>query len=177
MNDLFPILNLEQARFECTYGRGCEGECCRNGRPAIYPEDGERIDANLHKVLPELRPEARRMIEKRGYRSGLITLGLPMMRMSRGWCVFFNQGCVLHKVGAAEGDRNRYKPSVCSLFPIEQDAQDRWYVRQKGYKGEKWDLFCLDPASSPVRAADSLRDEIELVRRFDEAERRDGQPG
>ena len=38
-----------------------------------------------------------------------------MMRVVDGWCVFFNQGCVLHKLGASEGDKFRYKPAPCSL--------------------------------------------------------------
>jgi hypothetical protein len=71
-------------------------------------------------------------------------------------------------VGASEGDKFRYKPAVCSLFPIQMDQHDRWYVRQKGFNREKWDLFCLDPASSCVPAAESLRDEIALARRFTE---------
>ena len=24
-----PVLNLTEAKFECTYGRGCEGICCQ----------------------------------------------------------------------------------------------------------------------------------------------------
>src|SRR5258708_5403239 len=40
----FRILNLAEARFECTFGRGCDGVCCRNGRPIVYPEEGARLD-------------------------------------------------------------------------------------------------------------------------------------
>lgn len=85
-------------------------------------------------------------------------------------CVFFNQGCVLQKIGATEGDKFRYKPAVCALFPLERDAHDRWYVRQKGFKREQWDLFCLDPDASSVAAAASLQEEIALARRFTEEE-------
>src|SRR5438067_1465891 len=45
-----PILNLAEARFECTYGHGCDGICCRNGRPPIYPDDASRIDAKLPEI-------------------------------------------------------------------------------------------------------------------------------
>ena len=140
-----PIVNLTEARFECTYGRGCDGVCCQSGRPLIYPEEIAKLDANLEKFLPLLRPEARACVEKKGYLTDRRRLGERMARHAGGWCVFFNQGCVLHKVGAAEGDKLLYKPAVCALFPIQQDEHDRWYVRQKGYKREKWDLFCLDP--------------------------------
>ncbi|MBI3271625.1 MAG: DUF3109 family protein [Planctomycetes bacterium] len=171
MDDPAVFLNLGEARFECTYGRGCDGICCREGRPLMYPEEVERLDANLPKILPLLRPEARARIEKAGYLSGRLRYGLPTLRRAGDWCVFFNQGCVLHKLGAEEGDKFRYKPAVCSLFPIQQDAQDRWYVRQKGLEKERWDLFCLDPAGTTVRAAESLQDEVALAERFDREEK------
>src|SRR5947209_2165626 len=140
-----PVINLAEARFECTFGRGCEGICCRNGRPMFYPDEMERIDAHLYKFLPELRPAARELVEQQGYLSQRRRLGLPMLRVVDGWCVFFNQGCVLHKIGAEEGDAYRYKPAACALFPLAKDEHDQWYVRQQGYQEERWNLFCLDP--------------------------------
>ena len=165
-----PIVNLSEARFECIYGRGCEGICCQNGRPGVYPEEAERLDANLHKFLPELRPEARRLIEKAGYLSNRRKGGLPMLRVVGGWCVFFHQGCVLHKVGAAEGDKYRYKPAPCGLFPLAKNDKGEWIVRQQGYDGEAWDLFCLAPDASPIPAAESLAAEIALAARYAEEE-------
>jgi len=164
------VINLAEARYECTYGRGCDGVCCQEGRPLVYPEEIERTDTNLAKFWPLLRPEARKTIEKRGYLTQRRRLGQRVMRSAGGWCVFFNQGCVFHKVGASEQDPFKYKPAVCSLFPIQRDEQDRWYVRQKGYKGEKWDLFCLDPKSTTFPAAESLGREIDLAQRFEEEE-------
>lgn len=165
-----PVVNLDEAKFECIYGRGCDGICCQNGRPVVYPEEVTNLDANLEKVLPHLTPAARKLVEKDGYLSGRRKLGLPMARVIDGWCVFFNQGCVLHKLGAAEGDAFRYKPAACALFPLAKDEQDRWYVRQKGHNGEPWDLFCLDPQSTAKRAAETLREEMELARRCTEEE-------
>ena len=164
--DQAVIVNLAEARFECTFGRGCDGVCCKQGRPLVYPEEVETIGANLKRFLPLLRPRARQAIEEGGYLSGRRRLGQPVMRVRDGWCVFFHQGCILHKVGAAEGDKFRYKPAVCALFPIQQDQHDRWYVRQKGFNKEKWDLFCLDPKNSPTAAAQSLGDEIALATRY-----------
>ena len=161
----FPVLNIEQATFECTFGRGCDGICCRNGRPPVYREESERIHANLHKFLAAMRPQAREVVENEGYLSRRRKAGQPMMRVADGWCIFFNQGCVLHRIGAEEGDKFRYKPAICSLFPIAKDEHDRWHVRQKGLNGEIWDLFCLDPKASAVRAADSLQAEIALAQR------------
>jgi hypothetical protein len=165
-----PVLNLSEAKFECVFGRGCDGVCCQNGRPCIYPDEAERLAANLDKFLPHLRPEARDLIENEGHLSRRTKLGLPMLRVVGGWCVFFHQGCVLHKVGALEGDAYRYKPAACALFPLARDEQDRWYVRQRGYQGEPWDIFCLNPAATTTPAAESLRHEIELARGYTEQE-------
>src|SRR5688500_17639583 len=141
-----PVLNQATAHFECTFGRGCIGLCCQEARPPLYEEDVAQIDSVLPRVLPLLRPSARAMIEKQGFLTPRFKrIGLPVLRVSGGWCVFFNEGCVLHKVGAMDGDKYRYKPALCSLFPLQVDRNDNWYIRQKGYKSEKWDLFCLDP--------------------------------
>jgi Fe-S-cluster containining protein len=161
-----PVVNLSEAKFECIYGRGCEGICCQNGRPGVYPEEVQRLDANLHKFLPELRPEARKLVEKSGYLSNRRKDGLPMLRVLDGWCVFFHKGCVLHKVGAAEGDKYQYKPAPCALFPLAKNDAGQWYVRQKGLEGEEWDLFCLDPNTSPLPAAASLGEEIGLAAKY-----------
>ncbi len=163
-----PVINLHEAKYECVYGRGCDGVCCQNGRPPVYPDEVERLDLNLDRFLPHLRPEARQVIESRGYLSNRRKVGQPMLRVVGGWCVFFNEGCVLHKVGAAEGDKYAYKPVLCALFPLAKDARGRWYVRQKGFKGEEWNLPCLDPNATGVPAAESLREELELAARCDE---------
>jgi Protein of unknown function (DUF3109) len=157
------LLNLDSARFECTFDRGCDGVCCRDGRPPVYADEAQRIDDNLHRILPLLRPEARAMVARGGYLSRRRKAGQTMTRVVAGWCVFFNQGCALHRLGAAEGAAFRYKPWVCAVFPLAQDQRARWYVRQKGYKRELWDLACLDPASSAVPAAESLKEETTLV--------------
>lgn len=161
-----PVLNLQETAYECTFGRGCEGVCCRNGRPGVYPDEVERLDANLDKFVPLLRPEARAAVEEAGYLSARRRHGLPLLRVVQGWCVFFNQGCVLHRVGDAEGDKYRYKPAPCALFPLARDADDHWYVRQWGLNGEKWDLFCLNPQATRVPAAESLRDEVAQAARY-----------
>ena len=162
-----PVLNLSEAKYECIFGRGCDGVCCRNGRPGVYPDEAERIAANLAKFLPHLRPEARALIEEEGPLSRRTRGGLPMLRVVGGWCVFFHQGCVLHKVGALEGDKYRYKPAACALFPLARDEQDRWYVRQWGYQDEEWDIFCLNPKATDVPAVESLREEMALAAGFD----------
>jgi hypothetical protein len=167
MTTSLPVVNLSEAKYECIYGRGCDGICCKNGRPGLYSDELERIEANLSKFLPELRPEARRLIEESGYVSNRRRHGLPMLRVVDGWCIFFHEGCVLHKVGAAEGDAYRYKPAQCALFPLAKNDAGQWYVRQWGVETEEWDLFCLNPEASPMPAAASLREEMRLAARYD----------
>jgi hypothetical protein len=128
MERMLPILNLTEARYECTYGRGCDGICCREGRPILYPEEIENLDANLPRIVPLLRPEAQAVVRRKRYMSDRRRLGHPVLRNVAGWCIFFNEGCVLHKLGESEGDRYRYKPAVCSLFPIQSDDGGNWYV-------------------------------------------------
>jgi Fe-S-cluster containining protein len=161
-----PVINLAEARFECTFGRGCEGICCREGRPMLYPDEIERLDSARDRFLAHLRPAAKAALEKQGYVSGQKRLGLPTVRTVDGWCLFFNGGCVLHKIGEAEGDRYRYKPAACALFPLARDENDRWYVRQHGYKGEKWDLFCL-AGTCATPASQSLASEVALAVHYD----------
>lgn len=135
----------------------------------MYADEIERIAGNLDRFLPLMRRQARVMAERHGFLVPVRRrIGQRIMRVHQGWCIFFNQGCVLHRVGADEGDPYRYKPSLCSLFPLQQDSDDQWYVRQKGYKQESWDLFCLDPATSTVPASTSLKAEIALAKKFDD---------
>jgi len=170
MRSSLPVVNLSEAKYECVFGRGCDGICCQNGRPPVYPEETELIDANLEKFLPHLRPEARQLVEKAGYVSGRRKLDLPMLRVIGGWCVFFNQGCVLHKVGAEEGDKYRYKPVACALFPLARNDNDEWYIRQVGYGNEEWNLFCLDPRVTTTPAVESLQEEMHLAQSFEETD-------
>lgn len=161
-----PVLNLKEATFECTFGRGCDGICCKNGRPSVDPKEKAQIAKALKKALPHLRPAARELIEAEGFVSKRVKLDGPMLRVIDGWCVFFNEGCVLHKIGAIEGDKYKYKPSQCVLFPLAKDEQDRWYVRQHGVKGEVWDLFCLSPDNSRMPAAKSLAEELAFAENY-----------
>jgi len=158
-----PLLNGAEATFECTFGRGCDGKCCQNGRPGLYDDEQKRIKKHLKKILPMLRPAARKVIEEHGIITRRVREGLPLAPVIGGWCVFFNEGCVLHKLGAAEGDKYRYKPIQCSLFPLLPDDDGNWYVRQHGYKNEPWDLFCLAPSNSNVPAVESLQEEMALA--------------
>jgi Fe-S-cluster containining protein len=163
-----PVLsNAPEATFDCIFGRGCEGICCKNGRPSVGPDEKRAIQGVLVKVMPHLRPEARKLIEAGGFLSNRTKLGYPMVRVVKGWCVFFNHGCTLHKLGMDHGDTYRYKPVQCALFPLERGNDGDWYVRQWGFRGEKWELFCLNPNESEKPATDTLQGELALAAEFD----------
>lgn len=162
----FVVLNAASARFECTFGRGCEGVCCRNGRPPINEGEMRRIDRAFPEALTFLRPEAREVVERDGYVSRRTKGGARMLRVVRGWCVFFNQGCVLQKVGEARRSKFAYKPYVCILFPLDVDRHGNWFVRQKGYSGEDWELSCLTPGANTPLAIDTLREELAVAARM-----------
>jgi len=160
-----PVLNLSEAKFECIFGRGCDGICCRQGRPPVSDDDVARIEQALPNALPHLREAARKKIDKVGFLSDWKKAGRRTLRVADHWCVFFNQGCVLHKLGMLEGDSFKYKPVVCAVFPLDVADNGQWYVRQWGVDKEQWDLFCLNPEASPKPAAESLREELALVER------------
>jgi hypothetical protein len=162
------VSNAAEATFDCIFGRGCEGICCKNGRPSVDPAEQAAIKSVVSRVLPHLRPEARKLVETEGFLSKRTKLGQPMLRVVGEWCVFFNAGCTLHKVGIADGDAYQYKPTQCALFPLEQGDDGAWYVRQWGYQGEKWDLFCLNPKESDKPAIDTLASELALAAKCDE---------
>jgi hypothetical protein len=137
-----------------------------DGRPSVSPEEQAVIASVFPRVLPLLREEARKVIETDGFTSARTKVGQPMVRVAAGWCVFFNAGCVLHTVGAEDGDSYQYKPTQCALFPLEK-GKSEWYIRQWGYDGEDWDLFCLNPANSPRIAVESLAAEMVLAARLE----------
>ncbi len=166
-----PIENLKTATFDCVFPT-CGGVCCKNGRPPVEAAEEARIAKNLQRFLPHLRPAARARIEKGGFVTARRKEGLPVLAVSEGWCVFANEGCVLHKVGATEGDRWKYKPWRCIAFPLERSKRGEWHVRQWKLKGEAWDLFCLNPKESPKKAARSLASEIDFVNELENGRER-----
>ena len=162
------VTNADTATFDCTFGRGCEGVCCKNGRPSVSAAEQKRIRSVMKRWLPLLRPEARKVIEADGFVSARTKLGQPMVRVAEQWCVFFNKGCVLHGIGAEYGDALQYKPVQCALFPLEPGDDGTWYVRQWELEGEQWDLFCMNPKNTKRKAVEALAPELELAAKVSE---------
>lgn len=165
------VMNLETARFECTYGRGCEGLCCQNSRPPIDEPEEKQIKKVLKRALPLMRPKAARLVEKQGFVSNRKKGGGHSLRVVDTWCVFFHKGCILHQLGAEEGDTLKYKPVTCALFPVERYGDDGWYIRQAEYSWEQWDLHCLKSTPKTPLAKETLGFELGLARECDEGKR------
>lgn len=153
------VENLDAATFKCVFPV-CGGICCKNGRPAVEPDEQARIEKHLAKFLPHLRPSARAHVEKNGWLTNRVKDGFRTIAVEGGWCVFANEGCTFQKVGMSEGEPWKYKPSACVRFPLERTKGGTWYIRQWGYRGEAWDLFCLNPDENPTPASESLADEV-----------------
>ena len=169
------VVNLATARFDCVYPT-CGGLCCMNGHPPVEVDEEQRIRANMDKFAPHLRPDARAMIAQHGFLAPPAAGGRPTIAVSKGWCVFFQDGCVLQKVGEAEGERYRYKPWRCVLFPLKRKPEGGWYVRQRGLNGERWDLFCLNPEETTKTADTTLREEVAHLRKLAAEGREPGAP-
>ncbi len=159
------VLNVDTARFACVYP-SCGGACCKESRPPIEPGEDARIRKNMTKFLPLMRPKARRRVETGDFRTARSKAGRPMLAVIDRYCIFWNDGCVLHKVGATEGDKNRYKPGTCITFPLDEAREGEWYVRQWGAFDEGWDLTCLDPKASKKKPTESLAEEIAFAERL-----------
>lgn len=163
-----PLLNAATATFDCSYGRGCKGDCCTNGRPGLTTDEQAAINNNLDKILPLLKPAARKIIERDGIVTRRTRHGIPLAAVLDKWCIYFNDGCVLHKAGANEGNSLKYKPRQCAIFPLLWNDEGQWYVRQWGYQDETWpELFCLNPKNSTKAAAESLQQEMNLAASID----------
>ena len=160
------VQNLETARFECVFPR-CGGPCCHESRPNVTPGEVARIDRVLSRALPRMRPRARAVVEKSGWRTRRLKSGLPTLAVKDRGCVFYNEGCVLHAIGASEGDSTKYKPATCILFPIDSAKHGGYEVRQWGRPGEEWDVFCLEPKARAKKARATLRAEVAFLERLE----------
>lgn len=161
------VMNAESARFRCVWPT-CGGACCSESRPPASEGEIARIAKAVPRVLERLRPEARRVVARGGWVTKRVKEGRRTLAVSARYCVFYNEGCVLHVLGASEGDKNRYKPGTCITFPLDRDDHDRWYVRQHGVASEAWtELACLDPKASREKAVDTLGEEITFAERVE----------
>jgi len=124
----------------------CGGHCCRLGA-IVSPEEVRTIDALLIRILPLLRPHARRGIRRLGWRF-MQDVHEPYADPSKrykatrvidGTCVFrmarAEGGCALHALALQDGVRiPDYKPRECVLFPVNDSVDGIVHMHTwKGY--------------------------------------------
>ncbi|MBF0498815.1 MAG: DUF3109 family protein [Candidatus Riflebacteria bacterium] len=166
-NENSLVVNLCEAKFRCCFPE-CGGVCCKNGRPGLDGHEIALIERNLAKFKPLMRPHAVEVLEAQGFVTGRTKENRRTMAVVDGWCIFANEGCILQKAGEADGAKWKYKPHLCVLFPISQDGDGaEWYVRQKGYRGEAWKLYCIEKtATEKTPAMKGLEDELAYLREY-----------
>ena len=168
MDGGLPIVNLDEARFECTFGRGCDGVCCKEGRPLVYPDEVGRIAEALEKLQVEAPPRGPGGRGEEGVPQRPASPGPPRPAQRRRLVPVLPRGMPPAPTRAGGRGQVPVQAGRLLLFPIQQDEHDRWYIRQRGFHRETWDLFCLDPRIHPRPAAETLVEEIALAKRFDD---------
>lgn len=124
INDTLISLDVVEKYFECDLD-SCLGECCIEGDAGapLLPEEKERLDALLPKVMPYLLPSAQEVARQQGA-SYVDEEGDLVTNIVNGKdCIFtcYAPGgkclCVLEKL-RREGHDEFFKPISCSLYPI-----------------------------------------------------------
>lgn len=134
------------SRWNCIYGRGCEGiepgraddGCCSLGAHYSDRDDESRVT----KVAKRLTPQLWQFYEV-GHKKGITAKdrdGSKQTRRVDGACIFLNRpgfetgaGCALHMLALTEGiSPVQTKPDVCWQLPIK-----RWYEKRTFEDGTK----------------------------------------
>ncbi len=124
INDTLVSLDVVERYFECDLDT-CLGECCIEGDAGapLLPEEKERLDALMPKVMPYLSPAAQEVAREQGA-SYIDEEGDLVTSIVNGKdCIFtcYAPGgkclCVLEKL-RREGHDEFFKPISCSLYPI-----------------------------------------------------------
>lgn len=124
INDTLISLDVVEKYFECDLD-SCLGECCIEGDAGapLLPEEKERLDALLPKVMPYLLPSAQEVARQQGA-SYVDEEGDLVTNIVNGKdCIFtcYAPGgkclCVLEKL-RREGHDEFFKPISCSLYPV-----------------------------------------------------------
>ena len=171
IKDSLVSLDVVERYFECDLDT-CLGECCIEGDAGapLLPEEKERLDALLQKVMPHLSPAAQKVAQEQGA-SYVDEEGDLVTSIVNGKdCIFTTYApggkclCILEKL-RREGHDEFFKPISCSLYPI----------RLKDYGGmtavnyHRWKICkCAEilGRKNGVRVYEFLKEP--LIRRFGE---------
>lgn len=171
INDTLVSLDVVERFFECDLDT-CLGECCIEGDAGapLLPEEKERLDALMPRLMPYLSPRAQEVAREQGS-SYIDEEGDLVTSIVNGKdCIFtcYAPGgkclCILEKL-RREGCNEFFKPISCSLYP----------VRLKNYGGmtavnyHRWKICkCAEilGRKNGVRVYEFLKEP--LIRRFGE---------
>lgn len=147
----------------------CKGQCCRFGA-MVELTQARQIDQLLPRLLPLMRPEARRVVRRLGWsfrgtvqeRYAHTLRAHTASRVVQDRCVFVQDqehgGCLLHALALEDNvPVLQYKPPECVLFPLNgvQDGQLHVHTWQ-GYP-------CTTDHPSHPAAYESLSHELQIV--------------
>lgn len=128
------------SRWECIFGRGCEGidarrpdaGCCVHGAHFADRKDRKRVATWVDRLTPDLWQNHRT-----GTRKGWTERedGADKTRVVKGACIFHNDadfaggyGCALHHLAIKEGvSFIETKPDVCWQLPLRRSYETRTY--------------------------------------------------
>ena len=124
IKDTLVSLDLVERHFSCDLAV-CKGQCCIDGDAGAPLLESERIEIekNIHKVLPLLTPQGRKVVEEEGVayydRDGDLVTSL-VEGANCAFSIYSDDGiclCALEK-GWREGILPDLKPSSCFLYPV-----------------------------------------------------------
>ncbi len=153
IGDTIVSLDIIEKHFACDVSR-CKGACCIHGDSGapLMEKEARRLEAELQRILPFLRPEGRETISKLGPHvvdadEEIVT---PLVESRECAYVVFENGmarCGIEKAYLG-GKTNFRKPVSCHLYPIRLKQYpdfialnyDVWHIcdpaRERGMKEE-----------------------------------------
>lgn len=147
----------------------CGGRCCRFGAIVTLTQ-AERITGLVPRLLPLLRPSARRLVHRLGWsfkgtvqeRYAETQEPHTASRVVEERCVFVMDahkgGCALHALAMEDAvPVHTYKPLECVLFPLNGVVDGRVHVH--GWSGYP----CTHDAREHLPAYEVLKEELELM--------------
>lgn len=172
IDDKLVSLDLVEKYFFCNLD-DCLGECCIEGDAGapLLPEEKERLEALLPRILPYLSEKARKIVEEEGISYVDEEGDLVTQLVDGANCVFTTFApdgkclCALEKA-AREGEKDFFKPISCALYPVRVKEYDSFtavnFHRWKICKGAE-----VMGRAKGIRAFEFLKEP--LTRKFGKA--------
>ena len=130
IKDKLVSLDLVERFFHCDLD-DCLGECCIEGDAGapLLPEERDRLQEMLPRILPYLSEKARKVVEEEGLSYIDQDGDLVTQLVDGANCVFTSFApdgkclCALEKA-RREGEQDFFKPISCALYPVRLKEYD-----------------------------------------------------